>query len=211
MDEATKSAEVRRILERYFVEIVERYDLCPWARAARLDDEIAVEVLLGAPSLETWVAAARRALARPSTRVAMIVAPELAIESSPLREIRNHLTRVLDGIGVADFHPDAPLDLGTPPRLVPFLRRSPDPLLQLVPLALLDNIRTDPMPDLAYQAQMLRGEVPPLRDVGAEIAAANHASVSRSLAEIERTNAAIAADRQAAYTRVGLSACRSAR
>ena len=43
----TRAAEVRRILERYLVEVVERHALCPWARSARergelddLDEEI---------------------------------------------------------------------------------------------------------------------------------------------------------------------------
>ncbi len=35
MDEAAYVAEVLRLHERYAVEIVERWNVCPWARRAR--------------------------------------------------------------------------------------------------------------------------------------------------------------------------------
>ncbi|MEO8699650.1 MAG: hypothetical protein ABI867_06380 [Kofleriaceae bacterium] len=206
MPEARKLAEVRRILDRYLVEVVERYELCPWARSARGNDEIAVEVVLGEPSLDAWIDAAKRALARPGTRVAMVVAPELVIERQELHEVRDRVSKAT-GAGVAEFHPDAPLDLVTPARLVPFLRRSPDPMLQLVPMALLVAMR-GPQPNRMHQAQILGGHMAPPRDVGDAIAAANHARVSLEHAAIEATLAAIAEDRRTAYVNVGLSECR---
>src|SRR5262245_22300304 len=118
-------AEVRRVLDRYIVEIVETYELCPWAKPARLGDELAVEVLWGTPTAVDWVAAGERLLAREATRVAMVVAPELAATPSDLRAVRDQVAARIPTAGVADFHPDAALDLATPARLVPFLRRSP--------------------------------------------------------------------------------------
>ena len=56
---AEKLAEVRRILDRYVVEVVESFHLCPWAKSARLGGEVAVEVLWGEPSVDAWVEAAR--------------------------------------------------------------------------------------------------------------------------------------------------------
>ena len=209
MHEATKCLEARRILDRYLVEVVEMYELCPWARTARLGGELAVEIVLGAPAIDEWIAAASRALARPGTRVAMVVAPELAIAPAALRAIRDAVA-VRVGAGVADFHPDAALDLTTPARLVPFLRRSPDPMLQLVPLALLEAMRAaPPAADRAHQAQILGGQAaPPRDDVAARIAAANHAAVSLHHAAIAATLEAIADDRRSAYARVGISASR---
>lgn len=205
-----RSAAVRRILDRYLVEVVEAYDLCPWARAARAGGEVTAEIVWGTPSLDAWCEAARAALALPATRVAMIVAPELAVTPAELRALRDAVAARIPTAGVADFHPDAALDLATPPRLVPFVRRAPDPLLQLVPLALLDAVRAaPPPPDRARQAQMLGGTAAPARaDVAARIAAANHATVAAAHAAITAILDDIAADRRAAYARAGISACR---
>ena len=139
-----KSAEVRRILDRYLVEVVEAYDLCPWARSARLAGEITVDIVWGAPPIDAWVDAGAIALARPATRVAMIVAPELAIDREAFGTVRDAVAARIPTAGVAHFHPAAPLDLVSPSRLVPFVRRAPDPLLQLVPLAILDAVRGAP-------------------------------------------------------------------
>jgi len=205
-----RSAEVRRILDRYLVEVVEAYDLCPWARSARLGGEVSAAIVWGTPSHAAWCEAAAAALAVPEARVAMIVAPELAVTPAELRAVRDAVAAHVPTAGVAHFHPDAALDLATPPRLVPFVRRSPDPLLQLVPLALLDSVRTPPPKlDRARQAQMLLGTAPPVRvDIADRIAAANHATVAAQQAAITALLDDIAADRRAAYARVGISASR---
>ena len=151
-------AQVRRILTRYLVEVVETYDLCPWARAARVGGEVAIEIAWGAPEDADWIAAARRALARPGARVAMVVAPELAIARAELGAVRDRVAAAIADAGVAEFHPDAPLDLATPARAVPFARRAPDPLLQLVPLSLLAAARgAPPVADRAQQLAILAG------------------------------------------------------
>src|SRR3989442_626803 len=54
-----REPEILRLLDRYLVEIVEAYDLCPWARAARTGGELATAVLLGAPDPEAFAAGAR--------------------------------------------------------------------------------------------------------------------------------------------------------
>lgn len=206
---AERSAEALRILARYLVEVVERHELCPWARAARERGEVAAGVLWGAPPVDTWIAEAERLLARPGARVAMVVAPELAISRPALAALRDAVAARLPSAGVAEFHPEAALDLATPARLVPFLRRSPDPLLQLVPLALIDAVRAvPPAALLAVQATMLGGHAGPRRELAAQIAAANHAAVAAAHAEITATLDAIAADRRAAYARVGITAPR---
>jgi hypothetical protein len=210
----TKPAEVQRILERYLVEVVERYELCPWARATRAQGALAIGVLWGVPSLDAWIAEAERL--RPPDhatpgRVVMVVAPELSIARDAFAALRDRVAARLPWAGVAEFHPSAPLDRTTPARLVPFLRRSPDPLLQLVPLAHLDLVRGAPgaLPALAQQAAMLGGNAAPRRaDLATRIAADNHATAARCHAEIAAALAAIAEDRDASYARVGISACR---
>ena len=204
-----KSAEVRRILDRYIVEVVEAYDLCPWAKSARLAGEITVDVVWGTPAIDAWVDAAVIALARPGTKLVMIVAPELAIDREALRAVRDEVATRIPIAGVAHFHPDAALDLSSPLRLVPFVRRAPDRLLQLVPLEILESVRSPPpSADRAQQAQILGGHAsPPREDVASRIARANHSTVSARHAAISATLDAIAGDRRAAYARAGINAC----
>jgi hypothetical protein len=207
----TKSAEVLRILGRYLAEVVERYELCPWARTTREHGELAVGILWGAPPLDAWVAEAERLLAVPAARVVMVIAPELAISRDALGAVRDRVAARIPSAGVAEFHPTAVLDLATPARLVPFLRRSPDPLLQLVPLALIDAARDAartgaPAAGLAQQATMLGGHAAAPRSGLAErIAAANHATVADAHAAITAVLDAIAADRSTAYARAGIT------
>jgi hypothetical protein len=205
--ENARRAEVMRVFKRYLVEVVEAYDLCPWARSARDNGEVAADVLWGTPSLDAWVAMAEALLARRSTRVAMVIAPELVVTPTELHAVRGEVAARLPYAGIAEFHPAGVLDLATPARLVPFVRRSPDPLLQLVPLALLEGVRAQPSASsLAAQAQMLGGRAaPPRPDVADRIAATNHATVTRARDEILATLDAIAADREASYARVGIA------
>jgi hypothetical protein len=204
-----KSAEVRRILDRYLVEVVEAYGLCPWAASARLAGEVAVEIVWGTPSLDAWEAAARAALGASTTRprvaatsrVAMIVAPELVIDREAFAGVRDAIAARIREAGIAEFHPEAPLDLGSPARLVPFVRRAPDPMLQLVPLAILEQVRAaPPVAERAQQAQILGGHAaPPREDVASRIARANHATVSAWAAQIAAVLDDIAADRRRSY------------
>lgn len=208
--QVSRSAEVLRVLERYLVEVVERHELCPWARTTRERGELAVAILWGDPPAGRWVAEASRLLAEPQTRVAIVVGPELACAPARFAELRDDVAAQLPAAGVAAFHPSAALDLTSPARLVPFLRRSPDPLLQLVPLALIDAVRGwQPAAGRVAQASMLAGHAgPPRPELAARIAAANHRTAVRAHAEIAATLAEIAADRQAAYARVGITAVR---
>jgi hypothetical protein len=202
--EDRREAEVLRLFDRYLVEVVEEFGLCPWARPARLNGELAVGILWGEPEMTEWVESAKELLARPGALVAMVIAPELR---GPLRPIREQMTVAVPSAGVADFYPEAPLDLTTPARLVPYLRRSPDPLLQLVPLSLLSSVRGPGqiVVDLPLQAEMLRGEFPvPRGDVADMLAEENHKRVSADPAAFSARLADLAADRARSYPRVGI-------
>jgi hypothetical protein len=189
------------------VEIVEAYGLCPWAKPARLGGEVAVEVLWGTPTVDAWAAAASDLLGRNETRVAMVVAPELDASPATLRAVRDQIGTRIPTAGVAHFHPDSPLDAATAPRIVPYLRRSPDPLLQLVPLSLLDSVRGAATEiTRADQLKMLGNKAPPHRgDVADQIAVDNHARVVAAADEVAARLAEIAADRRAAYARAGIT------
>jgi hypothetical protein len=137
----------------------------------------------------------------------MVVAPEW---QGGLRALRDRVATRIPTAGVADFHPDAELDLATPARLVPYLRRSPDPLLQLVPHALLDSVRAAPPPAaIADQARMLVGGLaPPREQLVDRIAMANHARITADAGAIAARLADISADRVRSYMRVGINASR---
>ncbi len=210
-DEMTvRATEVRRVHDRYFVEFVEAFELCPWARSARVRGELAFEILWGTPTDEDWFAASRRAYSQPGMRVAMVVAPELVIDTIAFHNLRNRVTDLLGDAGVAEFLPDAPLDLVSAARLVPYLRRSPDPLLQIVPIALLESVRAKPtVVDRATQAMILEGHyVAPRGDVADQIADTNHRRISRDRVAAAAVLDAIRADRDASYARVGISSSR---
>jgi hypothetical protein len=202
-----KLAEVLRVLDRYLVEVIEAYGLCPWARQARLGGELSVAVLWGQPELAEWQAAAQELLARPTTRVAMVVAPELAETTGGLRGTREQISRIVKIAGVAEFHPDGNRDTATAARLVSHLRRSPDPLLQFVPFEILESVRSSPaLTDLQEQAKALGGiSTAPREDIGDRIAETNHARVVKDLAAFDATLDDIAADRRRSYARVGIS------
>ena len=138
----------------------------------------------------------------------MVVAPEIEAGPGELRVIRTRVNARLTTMGIAEFHPDGLVDAATPARFVPALRRSPDPLLQLVPLSLMESVRgVPPIIDVMEQAQLLAsGKMPPLRgDVADDIAEVNHVRVVAERVPFEATLAAIAEDRRASYARVGIT------
>jgi hypothetical protein len=210
VSETRRRTEVLRILDRYLVEVVEKYALCPWARMARERGEVQFEVLWGTPTVEDWVAAAEALFTRDNIQVAMVVAPELEIRPGPLHSVRNDVSTRMQSVGIAEFHPDAPLDLASPARLVPYLRRSPDPLMQMVPLSILESVKGQPQTvDRMHQVQALGGmAAPQRRDVGDRVADDNHATVTASHAAITATLEDIATDRRRSYELVGISASR---
>ena len=208
MPEKRRETEVIRLLERYLIEVVERWNMCPWAKSARKNGEVAIGVVWGTPTVAEWAAAARALLDQPTTRVAIVVAPEYDIDRIDLHTVRNDVSGAVGATGVAEFHPDAPLDLASPSRLVPFVRRSPDPMLQLVPLTLLDALRANSdSVTRVQQIGMLADLVPPSRPDPADMVAENNfETVSAAHADIVATLADIAADRARTYAALGLAA-----
>lgn len=207
MAEQRRETEVIRLLERYLIEVVERWNMCPWAKSARKNGEVEIGVVWGTPTIGEWATAARALLDKPTCRVAMIVAPEYDIDRIDLHGVRNDVTAAVSGTGVAEFHPDAPLDLGSPARLVPFIRRSPDPMLQLVPLSILDGIRasSDSVTRVQQVGMMADLAPPPRPDPADTVAENNFETLTAAHAEVVATLADIAADRARTYAAMGLA------
>lgn len=230
MENELQSRHVERILKRYLVEVVEYFGLCPWARAARENAEIAIEVVLGTTPTKRRgqygdeglaaevehraLAAAAQLLTRPGIKLAIVVVVDPQCDRIALRELRTKASAAIPSAGVADFHPDADADFGTPARLVSFLRRAPDPFLQFVPFAILDAVRggvqtVDRAAQLALLATKGAGcpVALPREDIGDVIAARNHARLAPDRgAEMLAVLEDIEADRERSYRTVGLLA-----
>jgi hypothetical protein len=139
------------VYERYAIEVVEQFGFCPWARSARDANSVQLRVVFSedhddfAASLDCLRelhAAANR------TDIALLIYPLLDIDrlgfENFTRRLRAHAESSepkLDAFAMAAFHPHAAADLSHPDKLVPYVRRSPDPTLQLVGKSALSGIK----------------------------------------------------------------------
>lgn len=130
--------------DRYLIEFVEAYDLCPFAKRCRESSVLERRVVLGDPPDEAEIAGVVRELegARfAQVEVALLLLPEWRVTRAELDRFTARARDMTAVFFVVAFHPEAEPDLTTPDRLVPFLRRSPDPTLQLVRRDVLDRAR----------------------------------------------------------------------
>jgi len=143
--------EALRVYRRYMVEVVEGFTLCPWAAAARRDGHVFEAVILAENQSDpqqslTLLGGLKEEL---ETDIALFIYPDLELDRlgfesfvRTLRE-RDAARHELGTIpfAMAAFHPDARPDLNEPERLIPFLRRTPDPTIQVVRCTALDRVR----------------------------------------------------------------------
>jgi hypothetical protein len=185
--------EVLRLNRRYLDEVVERFALCPWALRARLDGQVRERVLVHdspdffAESLDELGELARDAV----LEIGLFIYPRLRLSRLDFEHFVRRL-RAFDEerhpagevpMAMAAFHPDAEPDLEEPERLVPYLRRSPYPTIQVVRRTALDRVRGGTDEGTAYLDLSLVASLdvhqpvsPPLRE---RIARANLATVKR--------------------------------
>jgi hypothetical protein len=144
------TAETLRLYRRYELEIVEACDLCPWAARVRREDRLRERVLLQqdpgslGPSLD-----AIQALSEQEVDVALLIYPRLDLDRSAFDQFAARVRdadvarRSLGNVPFvfAVFHPDANPDIAEPERLIPFLRRTPDPTIQILRSTVLDHVR----------------------------------------------------------------------
>ncbi len=205
--------EAVRVHRRYQTEVVDAYGLCPWAERATLDGKVRERVLLQADEigLEPTLAAIDEWSRDPSADVAFVIYPRLP---SGRQEFHDFAARVRSAdasrhdLGCipfvfAAFHPDAEPDADDPERFIPFLRRTPDPTLQLLRASTLENIRSTASQgtqfvDIAAIESSLAGNgLPPLRE---RIARTNLATARRiGIGVLTRRFEDIRHDRDEAY------------
>ncbi|HSS39941.1 MAG TPA: DUF1415 family protein, partial [Polyangia bacterium] len=149
--EAAWTGEALRLNTRYVEEIVIGWGLCPWAAQAWRTGAVTRRVLLDdAPDAEAVVAFVDQLAAAPQTAIGLAIWPRLALDAAGFAGFAERIRRAdrarrPPDAGVpfliAAFHPDlrdAPPSDAT--SLVPFIRRTPDPTLQLVRTGLLDSL-----------------------------------------------------------------------
>ncbi len=143
-------AETLRLYRRYQLEVVEGLNLCPWAKRARLDGRVRQWVCLSEyPSTTEVLAKMDEWKNEENVEIGLVIFPNCAASRSDFERFANqtlHADAERSGLRsttfvLAAFHPDAPFDAGSAERLIPFLRRTPDPTLQIVRVSALERVR----------------------------------------------------------------------
>lgn len=147
-------AEVRDALrrnDRYLLEFIEALAICPYARTCRESGRLHREVLLHDELDAEAVAARIRALdseARPEIDVGLLLFPRLRVASQPFERFVSQVQRLYQAnrsepikFFVVAFHPELPMNLQNRDVAVRFMRRSPDPTIQLVRPEAIERVR----------------------------------------------------------------------
>jgi hypothetical protein len=215
--------EAERLHRRYLTEVVEAFGLCPWAERARRDGRTRVEVVLdsdeasGARStavLGAWAS-------DESVEIGFLLFPCVALGRIEFDRLVAHV-RSSDAqrhrlgqipFALAAFHPEGEPDLQDADRLIPFLRRTPDPCIQAVRMSVLERVRGGaPQGTQFVDIATLDGPppgqspTPPLRE---RIARANLDTVLRlGLDGLTARIEAIQDDRARTYAALGVAPAR---
>jgi hypothetical protein len=209
--------EATRLHDRYVVEIVEQFGLCPWATRARLGVRLRVEV--GLQTDDTDAAMALGALSRwaldQSMEVGFLLFPRLALARAEFDRFTSKIrseeaTRHELGtapFAMVAFHPEARPSLEDPERLIPFLRRTPDPCIQVIRIAVLERVRGSvpegtQFMDVALLDAAVTG--PPEVSVRDRVGRANLETARRvGVDELRRCMDEIRRDRDETYEKLG--------
>lgn len=220
-DEAL-TRECQRLYRRYAVEVVETLGFCPYAERCRLEGRTREVVMLASTlDLERALAEVESLAADESIEVALLLWPRVPVGRAELSRFVERLRAEhqlrSEGMVMAmeGFHPDAEPDARTPERLVPFVRRTPDPTIQLVRHRILDHVRRgSPSGTTFFDPSMLRrlegSDVEALhtpsepRPLHERIAGSNHATIlRRGIREVSAIMDDILRDRERSYEALG--------
>jgi uncharacterized protein len=153
--DAALSTEALRANARYVEEVVIGWDLCPWAARAWRDGQVMQRVFVEAgPDVGPVLTFIDELCAAPALAIGLAIfpgtpLPDAAFGSFAERVRRADRARRPPGerapFLLAAFHPDSGrgADLEDAARLVSFIRRTPDPTLQLVRASLVEALSRD--------------------------------------------------------------------
>jgi hypothetical protein len=144
IEESALVAEALRVNARYVEEVVIGWGLCPWAARAWSDGQVTQRVFAGAePEVAPVAAFVDELVAKPDAAIGLAIFPRVACTVGAWEKFAEGVRRARREFLAAAFHPEyRPPEGGVldPARLVPFIRRTPDPTLQLVRASLLENL-----------------------------------------------------------------------
>lgn len=181
-------AEALRRNARYVEEVVIGWNLCPWAAHAWRDGQVARRVVLEEALDVAPVLAFIDELAdTPELAIGLTIFPRATVTDAAFGAFAERVRRadrarrppdVPAPFMLAAFHPDsgAGADLQSAAQLVSFIRRTPDPTLQLVRASLVN--------DLARDGRDLSAEI--ARDNLATVTARDPAALGALLDDIRR-------------------------
>jgi len=207
------------VYERYAVEVVERFGFCPWARSSRAANQVGLRVIFSSDPDdfdESLAALSELHRAPPGADVALFIYPLLDLDRLGFEDYARRLRRRaeeasprLDAFATAAFHPTAHADLSHPDKLVPYVRASPDPTLQLLRNTALSAIKgleqgTEFLDISTLSIDALTAlRAPPPKALRERIAEQNLATVQEvGLEVIDAVLADIARQREAAHQRL---------
>lgn len=137
--------------DRYLREFIEALNICPYARTCRESGKLHREVIdVATPDVDAVAArvAAVEEMPQGSVEVALLILPRLQLEARPFEKfvaaVRAHREKARDrrlSYFLVGFHPDLPMDLANADRAVTFLRRSPDPTIQMVSASAIERVK----------------------------------------------------------------------
>jgi hypothetical protein len=204
--------EVVRVYRRYQSEIVEACGLCPWAERARIDKKTREWVITETDraTSESSLAVMDELFKEDHLEIAFLIYPKLKANRV---EFERFVGRIRDAdsrrhpLGripfmFAAFHPEAAVDLTNPERLIPFLRRTPDPTIQLVRASVVEKIRgRTPQGTQFFDSKTLLADIaPPQVGMREKIAQANLETVQKmGIEELTRRLDDIRRDRNESY------------
>lgn len=141
--------EALRRNDRYLREFIEALHICPYARNCREDGRLYRQVVLDRTLDAPRVAGLIRDLdGQTEIEVGLLIFPQLVVEARPFERFISELrTRYAAGrttqvdYFIVAFHPELPLQMKNPDVAVRFMRRSPDPTIQLVRPSAIERAR----------------------------------------------------------------------
>lgn len=195
--------------DRYVLDLLEKENFCPYARAGRERGRTERRVHFAdtdslAPIADIFADAVPR-----DVEVLQVIFPLVPVEPQAFSRFVNDVTDALNQtqprpvFASAALHPHLPYRRETPAGLISLFRRAPDPTLQWVRLSTLDNIYRGrkggtSFVDLNNVAAIL--EATNKRDLYEEIALANQSTAERlGIDWLDAHLAALANETQAAY------------
>ena len=178
--------------------MVERFSVCPWAKAARVEDRMRTHVVTERscaadtlrPVIEKWADDDR-------VEVAFVIAPLFVGSREAFASWASTVASLREEVFLgAPFHPEPR------PGTIPLLRRTPDPTLQLVRRVRLEAIRAQDPPHyqdiFTLDLRSLERAGDP-KTVAASVLAHNDRLLAEARPELESVLEAIHQDRQTTY------------